>query len=94
VLEPGCQLRYREGKGSLVITVLRETRKVDDVETAVVEEREEEAGALTEVSRNYLAIDKETSTLEGGASHKWYAPGVGLIKDDEMQMVKVVPVGG
>lgn len=26
---------------------------------------------------------KETSPLERGSSHEWYAPGVGLVKDDE-----------
>jgi hypothetical protein len=26
---------------------------------------------------------KETTPLEGDVSHKWYAPGVGMVKDDE-----------
>jgi hypothetical protein len=29
---------------------------------------------------------KETTPLEGGVSHKLYAPGVGLIKDDEFEL--------
>ena len=33
---------------------------------------------------------KETSALERGASYKVYAPGVGLIKDEECLLVKVV----
>ena len=32
---------------------------------------------------------KETTPLENDVSDKWYAPGVGLIKDDEMDLVRV-----
>ena len=32
----------------------------------------------------------EHDELDGGSSHKWYAPGVGMIGDDEMRAVKVV----
>lgn len=32
---------------------------------------------------------KETSAIEKGVSHKWYAPGVGLIKDDEFVLEKL-----
>jgi len=173
VLEPGYRLRYRHGQETLTITVLDQTKMVDGVETRVVEEREERDGKLTEVSRNYYAIDKvsgdlyyfgedvdvykdgkvvghqgawlsgaggarfglmlpgkarvgdrfyqevaprtamdraevisvtekvkvpagtfenclhvrETSPLDSGAGDKWYAPGVGLIKDEEMELV-------
>lgn len=31
---------------------------------------------------------KETSAIESGASHKWYAPGVGLVKDDELVLTE------
>jgi hypothetical protein len=34
---------------------------------------------------------KETTPLEGGTNHKWYAPGVGLIKDDDLELVKIEP---
>jgi hypothetical protein len=34
---------------------------------------------------------KETSALEAGTSHKLYAPGVGLVRDDEMLLVGVEP---
>jgi hypothetical protein len=37
---------------------------------------------------NCLKID-ETTPLEKGVSHKIYAPGVGLIEDDEMTLVRV-----
>jgi hypothetical protein len=32
---------------------------------------------------------RETSPLEAGASPKWYAPGVGMIGDDELRITKV-----
>jgi hypothetical protein len=32
---------------------------------------------------------KETSPLEKGASHKWYAAGTGLVKDDEFVLDSV-----
>ncbi len=67
VLEPGYRLTF-EGKEDgklvrLVITVLDETKVVGGIETRVVEERETHGGALAEVSRNYFAVDKETSAL-------------------------------
>jgi hypothetical protein len=63
ILEPGYRLRL-EGDGvELVITVLNETKLVDGVETRVVEERESEDGELTEVARNYFAIDRRTNNV-------------------------------
>jgi hypothetical protein len=32
---------------------------------------------------------KETTPLESGESHKWYAPGVGMIKDDEFELAEM-----
>ena len=46
-----------------VITVLPETEVVDGVLTRVLEEREEEDGELVEVSRNFVAICRETGDL-------------------------------
>ncbi|WP_040547459.1 hypothetical protein [Pedosphaera parvula] len=67
VLEPGYQLVLdgKEDKKSvhLTITVLEETKKVDNVETRVVEERETENGQLVEVARNYFALGNQTHTL-------------------------------
>lgn len=67
ILEPGYQLAYageEDGKKSvLIITVLSETKKVANVETRVVEERETVDGTLTEVSRNYFAVDKATNDI-------------------------------
>jgi hypothetical protein len=67
VLEPGRRMVY-EGvedgeKVRLVVTVLDETRKVGEVETRVVEERESKNGELEEVSRNYFAISKRTNSV-------------------------------
>jgi hypothetical protein len=31
---------------------------------------------------------KETTPLEKGVSHKWYAPGIGMIKDDEFELAE------
>jgi hypothetical protein len=176
-LKPGYRLTLEAGTTRLVITVLDETKMVDGVETRIIEERETEAGQLTEISRNYFAIDKTTqdvyyfgedvdgysggkvtghggawwsgvqgatfglmmpgrpkvgdkyyqevapgvamdraeivaidepyetpagmfamclrtredSPLESGTSEKRYALGVGLIKDDELVLVKVEP---
>src|SRR5262245_47968622 len=53
ILEPGYVLTLEEGKERLVITVLADTKRVMDIETRVVEERETNDGALVEVSRNY-----------------------------------------
>src|SRR6059036_1155002 len=53
-----------EGHGAqLIITVLNETKKVDGVETRVVEERETKVGQLVEVARNYFAISKRTNDV-------------------------------
>ena len=60
ILEPGYQ-EVLEGKEAgkavkLVITVIKETKKIGNIETRIVEERETHDGALEEVSRNYFAI--------------------------------------
>jgi len=174
-LEPGTRHHYEHKNAKLTITVLKQTKLVDGVETRIIEEREEVGGRLKEVSRNYFAIDKtthdvyyfgedvdnykdgkianhggswlsgvngarfglmmpgrltvgdkfyqelapnramdraeivaidervvtsagtydncvhirESTPLEDDISDKWYAPGVGLVKDDEMVLVRV-----
>ncbi|MFA6044575.1 MAG: hypothetical protein WC718_06290 [Phycisphaerales bacterium] len=176
-LTPGTRHIYREGKTTLTITVLDETRVVDGVTTRVIEEREERNGQPLEISRNYFAIDqssgdvyyfgeevdvfengklsghpggwlsgvngatfglalpgaprvgdryyqevspgvamdrgevvgvddtvetpfgafkgcvhvRETTPLESDVGDKWYAPGVGLVKDDEAVLVSREP---
>jgi hypothetical protein len=64
IVEPDYELVF-EGKEDgatvrLTITVLGETKKIDGVETRVVEERETSNGKLAEVSRNYFAFDPTT----------------------------------
>jgi hypothetical protein len=63
ILEPGYQLVLEKDKERLVVTVLNETKKVDGVETRIVEERETNDGQLIEVSRNYFAISKRTGNV-------------------------------
>jgi hypothetical protein len=63
ILEPGYQLVLENDKERLVITVMNETKKVDGVETRVVEERETNDGRLIEVSRNYFAISQRTGNV-------------------------------
>ena len=175
ILRPGYRLTFQDGKDTLTITVLDETKVVDGVRTRVVEERETKRGQLAEVSRNYFAIHKttkdvyyfgedvddckngkvvghggswlsgekgakfglvmpgtpkvgdkfyqeqapkvamdraeivsldnelrvpaglfravlcvkESSALESGSEKKWYAPGVGLLKDWDFELAKV-----
>ena len=63
ILEPGFRLTLKSDTGVLIITVLNETKKVDGVETRIVEERETDNGKLVEVSRNYFAISKKDKTV-------------------------------
>jgi hypothetical protein len=63
ILEPGFQLVLQGGDTKLEITVLEETKKVGDVLTRVVEEREWKDGNLYEISRNYFAICEQTKDV-------------------------------
>ena len=63
ILEPGYQLVLEGREERLTITVLDETKTVAGVETRVVEERETKNGKLAEVSRNYIAISKQTNSV-------------------------------
>ena len=67
ILKPGYQLilEGKEGKDSsrLVITVLNETKKIGNVETRIVEERETVNGVIEEVSRNYFAFCQQTGSI-------------------------------
>jgi hypothetical protein len=62
-LSPGYQLSYRHGNDSDTLTVLNETKRIDGVETRVVEDREMKDGRLVELTRDYYAIDSTTNDL-------------------------------
>jgi len=173
-IQPGRVLKLTDGKDSLTVTILPETKTIDGVKCGVLEERETKDGKLIEVSRNFFATDpatndvyyfgedvdnykdgkivdhesawhagekgakfglmiaakpqvgdrfyqemapkvamdrvevvstdetlktpagtfahcvhlKETTPLESDVSHKWYAPGVGMVKDDEFELAE------
>jgi hypothetical protein len=78
VLEPGYVLVLEGGKEQLTVAVLAETRKIDGVETRVVEERETKDGKLVEVSRNFFAISKRTNTVF------YFGEEVDLYKDGKL----------
>lgn len=59
ILKPGHQLTLESSREKVVITVLDETKKIGDVLTRVVEEREWLDGELKEVSRNFFAQCKQ-----------------------------------
>jgi hypothetical protein len=63
ILEPGYVLTLEDRDTRLVITVLAETVRVDNVETRVVEERETAKGELIEISRNFFAISTRTNAV-------------------------------
>lgn len=59
ILVPGHQLVLEGPRAKVTITVTNETKRIGDMQTRVVEEREEEDGKLKEVSRNFFAICRE-----------------------------------
>jgi len=65
ILEPGYQMYYesKDKSETLTVTVLEETKKIGNIETRVVEERELVNGKEKEVSRNYFAICKRTNNV-------------------------------
>jgi hypothetical protein len=67
VLEPGHRtvLAGHEGKEAIevTITVLPETKKIGDVETRIIEERETHDGQIVEISRNYYARCQQTNDV-------------------------------
>lgn len=67
ILEPGWQLVLEgvedEDTARLVITVLNETKIIDGVETRNVEENESVNGVTIEISRNFFAFCKQTSSV-------------------------------
>jgi hypothetical protein len=63
ILEPGYVLTLEDKDTRLVITVLDDIRRVDNVDTRVVEERETSKGQPVEVSRNFFAISRRTNAV-------------------------------
>ena len=62
-LRPGVTRTYKDEDTTLVVRVLNETRVIDGVTTRVVEEHEEEHGEISEVSRNFFALDPATGDV-------------------------------
>ena len=67
ILEPGYELVLEGLKGQdkerLVITVLNETKKINNIETRIVEEHESINGEVVEISKNFFAICKQTGSI-------------------------------
>ena len=63
ILEPGYSLHYKKGDEEVTKVVLNETKKVDGVETRVIEERETKKGVPLEVARNFYAISKLNNSV-------------------------------
>jgi hypothetical protein len=173
-IQPGRVLKLTDGKDTLTVTVLPETKTVDGVACGILEEKETKDGKLIEISHNFFATDpatkdvyyfgedvdnykdgkiinhesawqagkegarfglmvpgqprmgdkfyqeiapkvamdrveivstdetvktpagtfqhclhlKETTPIEADVSHKYYAPGVGMIKDDNFELAE------
>lgn len=56
---------------------------MDRVEVVGVDERLKTPAGVFE----HCVRIKETTPLESGASYKWFAPGFGMVKDDELALV-------
>ena len=62
-MQPGRVLKLKHGADTLTITILSDTQKVDGIVAGVLEERETKNGVLVEVSRNFMATDKNTGDV-------------------------------
>lgn len=63
ILTPGFQAVLESQEDKITITVLHETKKIGGIITRVVEERELKKGHLSEISRNYFAMDAKTGDV-------------------------------
>ena len=63
VLTPGFQTVLTNADTTLTLTVLNETKTINNIVTRVVEEKEEQDGVLTEIARNYYAMDSSTGDV-------------------------------
>ena len=62
-MQPGRVLLLKHGGDTLTITVLPDTQEIDGIVAGVLEERETKNGKLVEVSRNFLATDRNTADV-------------------------------
>jgi len=62
-LTPGYVLSYAKGSETDTLTVLNETKMIDGVETRPVEDREARNGQVTEITKDYYAIDSQTGDV-------------------------------
>jgi len=62
-LTPGFKLEYAHGKDTRIWLMTSDTRKIDGVETVVVEDREMKNGKLAELTKDYFAIDVTTNDV-------------------------------
>ena len=63
VLTPGFGYTLANADTTLTFTVLAETKEVNGITTRVVEEKELSDGEVTEVARNYYAMDSSTGDV-------------------------------
>ena len=63
VLMPGYQIVLADEETTLTFTVLNETKKVGDVVTRVVEEKEVVNGNVAEIAKDYFAMDPKTGDV-------------------------------
>ncbi len=62
-MQPGRVLRLKHGNDTLTVTILPETQQVDGVTAGILEERETKNGKLVEVSRNFMATERDTGDV-------------------------------
>jgi hypothetical protein len=62
-MQPGRVLKLKHGTDTLTVTILPETQKVDGIVAGVLEERETKNGKLVEISRNFMATDRNTGDV-------------------------------
>ena len=63
VLTPGFQIVLANADTTLTLKVLNETKTINNISTRVVEEKEEQNGAVSEIARNYYAMDSSTGDV-------------------------------
>jgi hypothetical protein len=82
ILKPGYQLvlegNEENGNTKVIITVKNETKIIDGVRTRVVEEKEYNNGIITEISKNYYAIDRVSNSVF------YFGEDVDIYKDNKI----------